>query len=102
MPITTRAITAQAIVANGFVFCSGSLPVNPANGEVVPGGVKEQAVSLVPLLLFLLLLLLLLLSRFTPAFFFISHVLFLAGSRRDAQFKFYSYILCPFFVAQQK
>ncbi|KAG0361035.1 hypothetical protein BGZ54_009264, partial [Gamsiella multidivaricata] len=33
----------QAIVANGFVFCSGSLPVNPANGEVVPGGVKEQA-----------------------------------------------------------
>ncbi|KAK3837294.1 MAG: Endoribonuclease L-PSP/chorismate mutase-like protein [Linnemannia elongata] len=33
----------QAIVANGLVFCSGSLPVNPANGEVVPGGVKEQA-----------------------------------------------------------
>ncbi|KAG0200389.1 hypothetical protein BGX28_006534 [Mortierella sp. GBA30] len=33
----------QAITANGFVFCSGSLPVNPANGEVVPGGVKEQA-----------------------------------------------------------
>ncbi|KAG0320415.1 hypothetical protein BGZ99_004531 [Dissophora globulifera] len=33
----------QAIVANGFVFCSGSLPVNPANGEVVAGGVKEQA-----------------------------------------------------------
>ncbi|KAF9925636.1 hypothetical protein FBU30_004621 [Linnemannia zychae] len=32
----------QAIVANGFVFCSGSIPVNPANGEVVPGGVKEQ------------------------------------------------------------
>ncbi|CAO3568118.1 hypothetical protein BGZ70_007290 [Mortierella alpina] len=33
----------QAIVANGFVFCSGSLPVNPTNNEVVPGGVKEQA-----------------------------------------------------------
>ncbi|KAF9994228.1 hypothetical protein BGZ65_010163 [Modicella reniformis] len=32
----------QAIVANGFVFCSGSIPVNPANGEVVSGGVKEQ------------------------------------------------------------
>ncbi|KAI1316035.1 hypothetical protein EDD11_010499 [Mortierella claussenii] len=32
----------QAIVANGFVFCSGSIPVNPANGEVVAGGVKEQ------------------------------------------------------------
>ncbi|KAF9915442.1 hypothetical protein BX616_006143 [Lobosporangium transversale] len=32
----------QAIVANGFVFCSGCIPVNPANGEVIPGGVKEQ------------------------------------------------------------
>ncbi|KAF9189049.1 hypothetical protein BGZ51_000158 [Haplosporangium sp. Z 767] len=32
----------QAIAANGFVFCSGSIPVNPANGEVVAGGVKEQ------------------------------------------------------------
>ncbi|KAF9125687.1 hypothetical protein BGW39_007213 [Mortierella sp. 14UC] len=33
----------QAIVANGFVFCSGSLPVIPETGEVVAGGVKEQA-----------------------------------------------------------
>ncbi|KAF8955309.1 hypothetical protein BGZ46_002663 [Entomortierella lignicola] len=32
----------QAIVANGFVFCSGSIPVDPANGNVVAGGVKEQ------------------------------------------------------------
>ncbi|KAG0034538.1 hypothetical protein BGZ82_005723 [Podila clonocystis] len=32
----------QAVVANGFVFASGSIPVNPATGEVVPGGVKEQ------------------------------------------------------------
>ncbi|KAF9571775.1 hypothetical protein BGW38_008587 [Lunasporangiospora selenospora] len=32
----------QAIVANGLVFCSGSIPVNPANGQVVDGGVKEQ------------------------------------------------------------
>lgn len=36
---------AQAIVANGFVFASGSIPVDPATGEVVPGGVKEQTVS---------------------------------------------------------
>ncbi|KAF8936174.1 hypothetical protein BGZ58_004498 [Dissophora ornata] len=35
----------QAVVANGFVFCSGSIPVNPANGEVVAGGVKEQTVK---------------------------------------------------------
>ncbi|KAG0349171.1 hypothetical protein BG004_001227 [Podila humilis] len=32
----------QAVVANGLVFASGCIPVNPANGEVVPGGVKEQ------------------------------------------------------------
>ncbi|KAF9992253.1 hypothetical protein BGZ79_003324 [Entomortierella chlamydospora] len=32
----------QAIVANGLVFCSGSIPVDPANGNVVAGGVKEQ------------------------------------------------------------
>ncbi|KAF9347537.1 hypothetical protein BGX26_000990, partial [Mortierella sp. AD094] len=25
----------QAIVANGLVFCSGSIPVDPANGNVV-------------------------------------------------------------------
>jgi len=32
----------QAVEANGFVFCSGQLPVDPATGEFVPGGVKEQ------------------------------------------------------------
>ena len=32
----------QAVEANGFVFCSGQLPVNPTTGEFVPGGVKEQ------------------------------------------------------------
>lgn len=33
----------QAIEANGMVFVSGQLPVNPATGEFAPGGVKEQA-----------------------------------------------------------
>jgi len=32
----------QAIMANGFVFASGQLPVNPATGEFAEGGVKEQ------------------------------------------------------------
>ncbi|KAF9109617.1 hypothetical protein BGX27_007398 [Mortierella sp. AM989] len=32
----------QGIVANGFVFCSGSIPVDPSSGNVVAGGVKEQ------------------------------------------------------------
>ena len=32
----------QAIEANGMVFLSGQLPVNPATGEFAPGGVAEQ------------------------------------------------------------
>ncbi|KAF9433413.1 hypothetical protein BGZ76_009494 [Entomortierella beljakovae] len=32
----------QAVAANGFVFCSGSIPVDPSTGNVVSGGVKEQ------------------------------------------------------------
>lgn len=32
----------QAIEANGFVFVSGQLPVDPATGAFAPGGIKEQ------------------------------------------------------------
>ena len=32
----------QAIEANGIVFLSGQLPVDPATGEFAPGGVTEQ------------------------------------------------------------
>lgn len=32
----------QAIVAGGFVFASGQVPINPATGEFVEGGIKEQ------------------------------------------------------------
>ena len=31
----------QAIEANGMVFVSGQLPVNPATGEFTEGGIKE-------------------------------------------------------------
>ena len=31
----------QAIEANGCVYCSGQLPINPATGEM-PEGIKEQ------------------------------------------------------------
>ena len=31
----------QAIEANGFVYCSGQLPINPATGEM-PDGIKGQ------------------------------------------------------------
>ncbi len=32
----------QAIVAGGFVFASGQLPIDPTTGEFAEGGVKEQ------------------------------------------------------------
>jgi len=32
----------QAVYANGMLFVSGQLPLDPATGEFVPGGIKEQ------------------------------------------------------------
>jgi 2-iminobutanoate/2-iminopropanoate deaminase len=32
----------QAVVANGLVFCAGQIPLEPATGNVVPGGIEEQ------------------------------------------------------------
>ena len=32
----------QAIVAGGMVYCAGQIPLDPASGTVVPGGVAEQ------------------------------------------------------------
>ena len=32
----------QAIVANGFVFCAGQTPVDPATGKLVEGDVSAQ------------------------------------------------------------
>ena len=33
----------QAIAIEGFVFCSGQIGLDPASGELVPGGVEAQA-----------------------------------------------------------
>ena len=33
----------QAVVACGFVHCSGQIALDPATGELVGGGVREQA-----------------------------------------------------------
>lgn len=32
----------QAIQANGFLFASGQIAINPATGELVPGGIEAQ------------------------------------------------------------
>ena len=32
----------QAIVANGLVFCAGQIPLDPATGNIVEGGIAEQ------------------------------------------------------------
>jgi len=32
----------QGIVANGFVFCSGQIPIDPATGEVNTGSIEDQ------------------------------------------------------------
>jgi 2-iminobutanoate/2-iminopropanoate deaminase len=32
----------QAVVANGFVFASGQLPLDPASGQVVEGDIRVQ------------------------------------------------------------
>lgn len=32
----------QAIEINGMIYCSGQIPINPATGEVVKGGIVEQ------------------------------------------------------------
>lgn len=32
----------QAIVANGVVYCAGQIPLDPATGNIVPGGIAEQ------------------------------------------------------------
>ena len=32
----------QGIVANGFVFCSGQIPIDPATGELTTGTIEDQ------------------------------------------------------------
>jgi 2-iminobutanoate/2-iminopropanoate deaminase len=35
----------QAVCANGFLFVSGQLPIDPATGIFVPGGIREQTIQ---------------------------------------------------------
>jgi 2-iminobutanoate/2-iminopropanoate deaminase len=33
----------QAVIANGVLYCSGQVPLDPETGELVDGGIAEQA-----------------------------------------------------------
>lgn len=33
----------QAIKTGNLIFCSGQIPINPATGNIVEGGIEEQA-----------------------------------------------------------
>ena len=35
----------QAVEANGFLFCSGQIPLDPKTNQMISGGVKDQAVQ---------------------------------------------------------
>jgi len=32
----------QAIIANGFVFCSGQIPLDPATGNLISGTIEDE------------------------------------------------------------
>ncbi|MCC6540409.1 MAG: RidA family protein [Bryobacterales bacterium] len=32
----------QAVIYNGIAYCSGQIPLDPATGQVVDGGIEEQ------------------------------------------------------------
>lgn len=35
----------QAVIVNGLLYTSGQIPIDPASGQVVEGGVKEQTLQ---------------------------------------------------------
>ena len=49
MPIETEEAPApigpysQAVEADGVLYCSGQVPLDPASGELIEGGIAEQA-----------------------------------------------------------
>ena len=35
----------QAVIVNGVLYTSGQIPIDPASGQVVEGGIKEQTIQ---------------------------------------------------------
>jgi len=44
-PKPLPGIYSQAIIANGFVYCSGAVPMDPATGKLVDGDIQAHTVS---------------------------------------------------------
>ena len=48
-PVQTQAAPepigpySQGVIANGILYCSGQIPLDPDTGELVDGGITEQA-----------------------------------------------------------
>lgn len=45
-PKLDTTVLNQAIIANGFVFVSGALPIDPESGNLVDGDIHAHTVSL--------------------------------------------------------
>lgn len=45
-PPPLPGIYSQAIVANGFVYCSGCVPMDASTGNIIDGDIKAHTVSL--------------------------------------------------------
>ena len=45
-PAALKGIYSQAVVANGTVYCSGSVAMDPATGKIIDGDVQAHTVSL--------------------------------------------------------
>ena len=37
----------QAVLANGLLFCSGQIAMDPQSGELVPGGIKKECEQII-------------------------------------------------------
>lgn len=47
-PAPLPGIYSQAIIANGVVYCSGAVGMDPATGKLVEGDVKARTVCPLP------------------------------------------------------
>lgn len=48
-PLGLPGVYSQAIVANGTVYCSGSVAMDPATGKIIDGDVQAHTVHRSPL-----------------------------------------------------